>query len=99
MQRAVALQDLAVDPGPFLPVGGARRHDVPERAVHGHLEPARPDDAEQTALRVEPFERQDAPRIGRIPSDLAVIHRHREEPGLVGGDEQRRREHARFRTG
>jgi len=77
----------------LLAIGGAAFHHVAESAVDRDLEAARPDDPQQAARRVEPIEGQDASRIGRIPPDLAVIHGHREVPGLVGRDEQRRCEH------
>ena len=38
---------------------------------------------------MERLERDDAPRIGRKPSNFTVIHGHREDPLAIGMDDER----------
>ena len=101
VQRAVGLEDRAVDPG-FGPAPGAPRaapHDAGEFAVHGDLEVPGTHRPRQPARHVEAVQRNDAALLRVDPEDvgLRLALGHGEEPAAVGPEDQRRRELDRHR--
>ena len=88
MQRAVALDDLVVDPRAGLvafPVrGGAGANDAVEVAIDLQPELVGPDEPREPRGDVERVERNDSPRIRRVPPDLPRFHCHGKPAAGVG---------------
>ncbi len=98
VQRRVALDDLVVDPGAGVLavafVGRARAHDVAKRPIDLDPKPPRSHDARQPSRDVHGVERQDPPRVRRIPPNLA-LRRHRKPPAGIRRHQQPRGDHGR----
>jgi hypothetical protein len=78
----VALDDFLIDPG-VGPIGAGANHGI-EMRVDPDFECLTPPFASQAMRDVETVQRQNRPRVGREPSNLAVLHGHREYSEAVG---------------
>jgi len=81
VQARVTFNDLAVDPGLGPP--RALLHHHRERGVEPDLETLPAHDPLEGVRDVKFVQRQDRPRIGGKPFDLAILHCHGKHPELV----------------
>src|SRR5262245_36203273 len=84
VQALVGGDHVRRDPGPVVPAFGTATNDAGEIAVDRDLESAGADATAQPAGDVKAVELEDRPRVGRPPTDGAVLVVPRENARTVG---------------